>query len=149
MKKLLLATVIALVPLTAHASGWQLYYNCGEGVVVIIGGWRDKLFLTIEDNGKELAIGGAHYSKIMDGKIYDAGTDSLHKEPELDANVSNFRYRVKWHEKTVIFSFKNTSTGQDKATFAGHLCRQMGTEYDEEVKQYQDDSEKYLKEHLK
>jgi hypothetical protein len=56
MKKLLLATVIALVPLTAHASGWQSDFDCGEGVVAIGSGWHGRMFLDIEDNGKTSAL---------------------------------------------------------------------------------------------
>jgi hypothetical protein len=121
---------------TANASGPQSYYNCGDGAVVIISEWHGKMFLDVEDNGKN--IGGSQK------KFYDAGIDTLDKNPEkLNTNSNgNFRLPVKWHGKTVTFRYR-----EGEVTFAGHLCRPMGGQYDDEVHHYNDDPEKYLKEH--
>ena len=74
MKKLLLATAVTLATLSrAHASGWQAYYDCGNGVVPIISGWRGKMWLSVEDDHKTI---------FADKKFYDSATDTLDKNPE-------------------------------------------------------------------
>jgi hypothetical protein len=55
MKKLLLAaTAMLAFAGTANASGWQAYYDCGNGVVPIVSGWHGKLWLEIDENHKTL-----------------------------------------------------------------------------------------------
>jgi hypothetical protein len=129
MKKIFLAAA-AFVALTgaANASGWSEYFDCGNGVVPIIVGWHGKIWLNIEEN---------HQTVLEDKKISDAGIDTFDDPPQpLNADVTAFRFRIKWNGKTPILRYYRPENRDDKVTLSGHSCRFMGTEYDEEVKKY-------------
>jgi hypothetical protein len=68
----------------------------------------------------------------------DPGIDhDLNTKPQpLNADATNFRFRVKWHGKTVILRYSYLADDDKAATFAGHSCRFMGTRYDDEVRKY-------------
>ena len=87
MKKLLLAaTALLALADAANASGWQAYYDGGNGVVPIISGWHGKMWLSVDEN---------HGVIFEDKKFYDGGVDTLEKNPQpLNADATNFRFRV-------------------------------------------------------
>jgi hypothetical protein len=140
MRKLLLATatVLALAG-TANASGWYAYYDCGNGVVPIISGWRGKMWLSVQDNQNAI---------LEDKKFFDGGIDSLEENPKkLNADVDNFRFRIKWHHKTVILRYRRSEDSNKEITFGGHFCRFMGTKFDDEVQLYDEDFKKWKVQH--
>jgi hypothetical protein len=78
-------------------------------------------------------------------KFYDGGNDALDKNSQaLNADATNFRFRVKWHGKTVMLHFRDD---MEKVYFADHLCREMGTRYDDEVQQYNEDFKNWAEQH--
>jgi hypothetical protein len=130
MKKLLFAAVFIAAAFIspAQASGWQEYFDCGNGVVPIIDGWHGKMWFNVDQNHKAI---------IEDKKFFDAGIDSLEEHPQpLNADTTNFRFRIKLDGKTTILRFHRADNGDDKVTLSGHACRFMGTSYDDEVKKY-------------
>jgi hypothetical protein len=128
--KLLLAAAFAaaaFVP-TAHASGWQEYYDCGNGVVPIISGWHGKMWLDVDEN---------HKTVLESKKFFDGGIDTLDKPPKpLNADATHFRFRIKLKGRATILRFHRSENAYDKVTFADRSCRFMGTRYDDEVKKY-------------
>jgi len=141
MKKILLATATLLALAgSAHASGWQTYYDCGNRVVSIISGWHGKMWLSVQEDQTVI---------LEDKKFFDGGIDTLEKNPQpLNVNVNNFRFGVKWHGKNVILRYRSSEKDDNEnITFAGHSCRFMGTRYDEEVEQYNENYEKWKEHH--
>jgi hypothetical protein len=127
---------LALVALsgTANASGWQEYFDCRNGVVSVIIGWKAKMWLSVEKN---------HKSIFESGKFFDAGLDTLDKPPRpLNANAADFRFRVKLNGRAAIVHFHRDPNGdEDKVIFAGRSCRFMGDGYADELKKYNGDDE--------
>jgi hypothetical protein len=111
MKKILLATATFLALAgSAHASGWQTYYDCENRVVAIISGWHGKMWLDVQDNQKVI---------LEDKKFFDGGIDRLEENPQpLNVNVNNFRFRVKWLGKTVVLRYRRSEDDNKAVTFA-------------------------------
>jgi hypothetical protein len=124
----------------AHASGWLAYYDCGNGVVPIFGGWHGKYWLTVEGNRKVILDEGIFRN---DGTATKDGTDGEIKEDPLDADKNDFSFRVKWRGKTTILRWRvsdATGTSEAKVTFGGRACRPMGdSRYEGEAQKYEEE----------
>jgi hypothetical protein len=127
MKKLLLAgSAVLALSASAHASGWEAYYDCGNGVVPIFGGWHGKTWLSVEANHKV----------ILDERMFQNAGIAINEKPEpLNADLTDFRFPVKWRGKKMILRYRKFEEKDNEVSFGGHACRPMGdSRYDSEAK---------------
>jgi hypothetical protein len=127
------ALVVVLGAAPAAASGWLDYYDCGNGVVPIFGGWHGKTWLTIEGNHKLI---------LDEGVFQNAGTVENEVPFKFNADQTDFSFRVKWHGKTMILRYHNDEHARE-VTFDGHACRSMGdSRYEGEAQNYEEGKNK-------
>lgn len=120
MKKLLTtAAVIIALTGSANASGREAPCDCGNNVTTIIDTWRGKMWLSVSEDHKLI---------IENKKFYDGGVDTLEEHPQpLNADVTVFRFRVKWNGRTAILRYRRMEEDDNKAvTFDGHSCKFTG-----------------------
>jgi hypothetical protein len=125
MRTLIAAAFVAVACGPACASGWTAYYDCGNGVVPIFGGWHGKTWISGVEADHKTIFGTDDPSQI---EIFqDLGVDVREgEEPtSLNADKTVFDFKVEWHGKTVILRW-NISNDGPEVTFDGHVCRDMG-----------------------
>jgi hypothetical protein len=118
-----------LLSAPAHASGWQSYYDCGDGVVSKFGGYHGTSWVIVEDDHT---------------KIYEEG------EPggAFMTDNADLSFRVKWRGTTKVLRYQgidNPDSVQGTVSFGGHACRPMGNsggDTGDEVWRYEQDKEK-------
>lgn len=129
MKRLMLTAALLLLSVPAHASGWLDYYDCGDGVVPIFGGWHGKTWLTVE----------ANHELILDEGIFQIVGTAVNEEDRqpLNEDKTDFSFPVEWHGRKVILRYRGVD---NEVTFDGRVCRSMGdSRYEGEAQRYEEE----------
>lgn len=101
MKKILLATIAILALAgTAHASSSTTFLDCGNDQYMGFATFKGKLYVVLEG---------------IDG--YGDKTDEV---AEKDTHADDFIYRVRLHNKVVIFRYW---WDKQEGTLGGHACK--------------------------
>jgi hypothetical protein len=117
VKKFLIAAALCVVaPAAANASSWTAYYDCGQGVVPMFGGWHGKTWIDGVEENHEIIPG----VEDQEGVVLDPSPDKINifqdlgmdvregEEPtSLNADKTVFDFKVKWHGKPVILRWRN------------------------------------------